>query len=83
MRAAGIRRGVRGARSRPKTGWDSLTPAEIEVVQLVTTGLTNREIGERLYKSRHTVESHLRHVFAKLGVSSRVELTAAATKRSL
>jgi DNA-binding CsgD family transcriptional regulator len=83
MREAGIRRGVRGPRARPKTGWDSLTATEHKAVALVADGLTNRAIAERLFVSRSTVESHLRHVFAKLGVTSRVELATEATRRGL
>jgi DNA-binding CsgD family transcriptional regulator len=45
------------------------------VVSHVAQGLTNRQIGERLYLSTHTVATHLKHAFEKLGVSSRVELT--------
>lgn len=57
-----------------KTGWESLTRAELRVVRLVAEGLTNREVANRLYLSPHTVDSHLRHSFAKLGITSRVEL---------
>ncbi|MEV4627342.1 AAA family ATPase [Micromonospora sp. NPDC049523] len=64
----------RGSR-RPKTGWASLTQSELRVVRLVAKGLTNREIGTRLFLSRHTVDSHVRHAFGKLQLSSRVELT--------
>jgi DNA-binding CsgD family transcriptional regulator len=53
----------------------SLSDVEMEIVRLVTEGLTNRAIAERLCMSRHTVDSHLRHVFVKLGVTSRVALT--------
>ncbi|MFG3494199.1 AAA family ATPase [Streptomyces sp. NPDC047928] len=53
----------------------TLTRSELRVAQLVTEGLTNREVANQLYLSPHTVDSHLRHVFAKLGVHSRVELT--------
>lgn len=52
-----------------------LTPAELRVVELVVRGATNREVARRLFLSPHTVDSHLRKVFAKLGISSRVELT--------
>jgi DNA-binding CsgD family transcriptional regulator len=83
MRAAGIRRGTRGLRTRPAFGWESLTPTELEAVGLVAGGLTNRQIADRLFKSRYTVESHLRHVFAKLGVSSRVELAGEAVRRGI
>jgi DNA-binding CsgD family transcriptional regulator len=54
--------------------WDSLTPSEVRVVRLVAEGLTNRETAQRLAVSAHTVDSHLRRAFAKLGVSRRVEL---------
>jgi DNA-binding CsgD family transcriptional regulator len=80
LRALGIRRGRRGARRRPLRGWESLTPTELEVVRLVSHGLTNVEIGRRLFISRRTVETHLSHVFGKLGVSSRVQLAAQASR---
>jgi DNA-binding CsgD family transcriptional regulator len=48
------------------------------VARLVAEGLTNREAAERLFVSPHTVNSHLRHVFAKLGINSRVELARLA-----
>ena len=56
-------------------GWESLRESELGVAELVAHGLTNREIGARLFLSRHTVDSHLRHIFWKLGINSRVELT--------
>ncbi len=71
----------RGERKRPSKGWDSLTPTEIEVVRLASEGLTNPEIGEQLFISRATVKTHLAHVFAKLGVTTRSELAAQATRR--
>ncbi len=71
----------RGERKRPSRGWDSLSPAELRVVQLVSEGLTNPQIGERLFISRRTVQAHLSHVFAKLGVASRAELAARAARR--
>ncbi len=80
LRRLGIRRGRRGARRRPSTGWASLTPTELEVVRLATQGLTNVEIGRRLFISRRTVETHLSHVFRKLDVSSRVQLAALASQ---
>ena len=73
----------RGARKRPATGWASLTPTELEVVRRVAEGLTNPQIAERLFVSRSTVKVHVRHVFAKLGVSTRAELAALAAKREL
>jgi pimeloyl-ACP methyl ester carboxylesterase/DNA-binding CsgD family transcriptional regulator len=65
-------------RERPQLGWPSLTEAECAVVELVVEGLTNREIAERLFLSRYTVETHLKHVFSKLVVESRTELAALA-----
>ena len=81
LRRLGVRHGRRGARQRPQTGWESLTPTERAVVELVAEGLSNPQIGERLYVSRRTVQTHLAHVFAKLGISSRTQLAAQATRR--
>ena len=81
LRELGIRRGRRGPRRRPQLGWDGLTPTERRVVDLVTEGLTNPQIGERLFVSRRTVQTHLAHVFTKLGLSSRTQLAAEATRR--
>ncbi|GAB7037130.1 MULTISPECIES: helix-turn-helix transcriptional regulator [Catenuloplanes] len=53
---------------------DQLTPTELHVAQLAAQGLTNREIGERLYVSPRTVSTHLQRMFPKLGVTSRGEL---------
>jgi DNA-binding CsgD family transcriptional regulator len=69
-------RRARGTRRRPSTGWDSLTPTELEVVRLVVDGLSNPEIGRRLLMSRGTVKAHLSHIYAKLGVANRTELAA-------
>ena len=55
-----------------------MTDSELAVARLVAQGLSNREVAERLFVSPHTVSSHLRHVFAKLGVNSRVGLTRLA-----
>jgi pimeloyl-ACP methyl ester carboxylesterase/DNA-binding CsgD family transcriptional regulator len=72
----------RSDRSRPVLGWASLSDAERAVVDLVVEGLTNQEIAGRLFLSRYTVETHLKHVFAKLVVRSRAELAALAASRS-
>lgn len=55
-------------------GWSELTDSERSVAELVGQGLSNREAGRRLFVSRHTVDYHLRRVFRKLGIKSRVEL---------
>lgn len=60
---------------RPKTGWESLTSAELRVVRAIVDGRTNREAASMLFLSPHTVDSHLRRVFSKLDINSRVELT--------
>lgn len=54
--------------------WGSLTDAERAVAEVVARGLTNREAGRCVYLSPHTVDSHLRQIFRKLGINSRVEL---------
>ncbi len=81
LRTAGIRRGRRGPRSRPRIGWHSLTPTEHTVAGMVCEGLSNPQIGERLYVSRRTVQTHLAHVFAKLDISSRAQLAAEVTRQ--
>ncbi|WP_284044082.1 LuxR family transcriptional regulator [Actinoplanes sp. M2I2] len=53
---------------------DKLTPQELQIAMLAADGLTNRDIGERLFLSPRTISSHLYHIFPKLGVSSRTEL---------
>ncbi len=63
--------------------WDSLTPAELKVVRLVAEGLTNKEIAGALHLSRLTVETHLKHVFAKLGLSCRAALAAHVVRREM
>jgi DNA-binding CsgD family transcriptional regulator len=76
LRALGVRAGARGSRQRPTHGWESLTATERAVSRLVAEGLTNGAVAKRLYISPHTVNTHLRHVFAKLDVSNRVALAA-------
>jgi predicted ATPase/class 3 adenylate cyclase/DNA-binding CsgD family transcriptional regulator len=69
------RRG-RGERKRPPTGWASLTPVEAAIVTLVREGMTNAEIGARLFVSPRTVQTHLTRVYTKLGVKGRTALAA-------
>ena len=82
MRSAGIRRGSRTPRRRPATGWESLTPTEVEVARLTIEGLSNPRIAERLFVSKRTVQTHLSHIFGKLGISSRVDLARIAGERT-
>ncbi|MFD7310384.1 MEDS domain-containing protein [Promicromonospora sp. NPDC059942] len=58
--------------------WASLTDAELRIASGVAQGLTNREIAEELYLSPHTVDAHLKHVYLKLDIHTRVELTVLA-----
>lgn len=81
--AAGYASRARGERKRPSRGWGALTPTELEVVALAAQGLTNAEIGRRLFMSAGTAKVHLSHIYAKLGVVNRAELAAEATARSI
>jgi predicted ATPase/class 3 adenylate cyclase/DNA-binding CsgD family transcriptional regulator len=71
----------RGERKRPTSGWGSLTPMENDVARLVAEGLGNKDIGARLFISPRTVQTHLTHVYAKLGLASRVHLVQEAGRR--
>lgn len=64
-------------------GWASLTESELRVVSCVAGGRTNRSIAEELYLSHHTVDAHLKHIYQKLDIHSRVELTVQALKRGI
>jgi DNA-binding CsgD family transcriptional regulator len=70
----------RGERRRPSSGWESLTPAERDVVRLVCDGLPNKDIAARLFISPRTVQTHLTHIYAKLGMTSRVQLAQEAAR---
>ncbi len=72
----------RGQRKRPATGWASLTPTESQVVRLVSEGLTNNDVAARLFISPRTVQTHLTHVYTKLGLTSRVHLAQEAARRT-
>jgi DNA-binding CsgD family transcriptional regulator len=77
LRGLGVRTRVALPRKTP-SAWAGLTESELAVVRLVARGLTNREVAERLFLSPHTVGQHLRHVFSKLDINSRVELARLA-----
>jgi DNA-binding CsgD family transcriptional regulator len=66
---------------RASSGWQSLTATERQISELVALGLTNREVAAEMFISSHTVAFHLRQVFRKLEVRSRVELARLAVER--
>jgi DNA-binding CsgD family transcriptional regulator len=67
--------------TRTLSGWQSLTATETQVSELVARGLTNREVAAEMFLSAHTVAFHLRQVFRKLDIRSRVELARLAVER--
>jgi DNA-binding NarL/FixJ family response regulator len=74
MRALGIRRGSRESHRQAAHGWASLTATEVRITEMVRDGLTNREIGARMFVSPRTVQTHVSHILQKTGLRSRVEI---------
>ena len=74
LRRLGVQRRI-VSHPRAKTGWDSLTDAELTVVNLIAQGVTNRSVATQLHLSPNTVKTHIRNAFAKLGINSRAQLT--------
>jgi len=83
LRTLGVRRRRAGRARRRSVGWESLTDSELGVARLAAEGLTNRQIGDRLFISRRTVGTHLTHMFQKLGINSRAQLAAEVARRRL
>jgi len=77
LRASGETSGRRAAEAH-----DRLTAQELQIAQMAAEGMTNREIGERLYLSHRTVSSHLHRIFPKLEVTSRSQLGAIVRSRA-
>ncbi|MGW4769188.1 helix-turn-helix transcriptional regulator [Nocardia sp. NPDC004278] len=71
-----IRRGVRGRRNRPKSGWAALTDTERRVAVLVAEGRSNSGIAAQMFLSHRTVQSHVSKILAKLDMRSRREIAA-------
>ena len=76
LRRMGVERRI-VSQPRAKTGWDSLTDAELKVVNVIAGGATNRAAADQLHLSLHTVKTHAHNAFGKLGVSSRAQLAQA------
>jgi DNA-binding CsgD family transcriptional regulator/tetratricopeptide (TPR) repeat protein len=83
FRAHGIRRGPRSKHRQARSGWDSLTPAEIKIAALVEAGLSNPEIAAKLFLSRRTVGTHVSHILKKLDVHSRIDIAREAALRTI
>ena len=81
LRALGVRRGKKGPRQRPRSGWAAMTDTERRVASLVAEGLSNPQIGTRMYLSRRTVQGHVSSILTKLDIASRVELAALVARR--
>jgi len=77
LRQYNIRRGTRGIRHRPATGWEALTSTEQKVARLVAEGLSNPDIAGQLFLSRNTVQTHVSHILTKFNARSRVEIARA------
>lgn len=82
LRDLGVRRRHWSRQQRPVSGWHSLTETEHAVAELVAEGLSNQKVATRMFLSRHTVDFHLRHIFRKLGIDSRVVLTRLALEQA-
>ncbi|MFG1934984.1 helix-turn-helix transcriptional regulator [Mycobacterium sp. NPDC048908] len=74
LRGLGVARRI-VSRARAKTGWESLTESEFKVINLIAEGATNRSVADELQLSPHTVKTHVHNAFAKLGITSRAQLT--------
>jgi DNA-binding CsgD family transcriptional regulator len=74
LRSAEIRVRHWRQQDRPSFGWESLTDTERRIVDLAAKGFSNRQIASQMFLSSHTIAFHLRHVFCKLDISSRVQL---------
>nr|ABC02804.1 putative regulatory protein [Actinomadura melliaura] len=83
LRDMGVRRRHWSYAKRPATGWESLTKTEWAVATFVAQGLTNKQVAKRMFLSPHTVGFHLRQIFRKLEIRSRVELARLGQERAV
>uniref|UniRef100_UPI001C5E7965 helix-turn-helix transcriptional regulator n=1 Tax=Nonomuraea rhizosphaerae TaxID=2665663 RepID=UPI001C5E7965 len=79
LRDMGVRHRHWSHADRPATGWDSLTDTERRISCLIADGWSNRQVAAQMFISAHTVAYHLRHVYRKLQINSRVELARLVT----
>jgi len=77
LRASGAR-----PRRELRSGLDSLTPSELRIAQMAADGMSNPQIGQALFVTRNTVETHLRHIYQKLGIRSREDLPGTLNGRT-
>jgi DNA-binding NarL/FixJ family response regulator len=78
LRPLGMRRGARGPRRRPDTGWGALTPTEVKIALHIAAGKSNPDIAAELYLSRNTVQTHVSHILSKLQCRSRIDVAIQA-----
>jgi DNA-binding CsgD family transcriptional regulator len=71
------------SKRRATLGWSSLTERERNLADRVAQGLTNRELAAQFYVSRYTIDAHLRQIYRKLSIRSRVDLTRLVTEQVL
>jgi DNA-binding CsgD family transcriptional regulator/tetratricopeptide (TPR) repeat protein len=83
FRAQGIRRAPRVKHRKARRGWDSLTPTEVKITEMVAQGLSNPQIAAKLFLSRRTVGTHVSHILSKLDVNSRIDIAREAASRQL
>ncbi|MGW4427868.1 LuxR C-terminal-related transcriptional regulator [Streptomyces tendae] len=81
LRSQGVRRRHWKNANRPDTGWAALTDTERAVAHLVAAGMTNRQTAQQMFLSPHTVNFHLRNIYRKLEIASRVNLATIVTTR--
>ncbi len=78
-----IKQFTRIPRPAPPKGFGELTEREHEILRLVATGLSNAEIGQKLYISETTVKTHVTHILQKLGLRDRVQAVVLAYQHGL
>lgn len=80
LRPYGVRPGKAAYPARPVSGWLALTPTEVKIAYLVAEGRSNPDVAAALFLSRYTVQTHVSHILAKLGVPSRAEIILEAAR---